>query len=87
MAKRRIECYGEGGFYPEDDFLHDKDGVLVNPPVHMLGQPHYVTGVPVDPGSPNIVTLNLQKGDLTRLLEAWEKADQDENELPELGEE
>jgi hypothetical protein len=43
MSSNLIECYGEGGFFPDNEFTLDDQGNLI----HNKGIPHYITGIPV----------------------------------------
>lgn len=46
-----IFCHYELARFPQDEFRKKPDGSLYNPAIHETDNPHWITGVPLNPGT------------------------------------
>lgn len=58
-----IYCDGENRRFPKSEFLHDKDGKVVQPYIHNTDNPHFAEGgKPIEIEIPELRTLAPREG-------------------------
>lgn len=64
-----ILCAGEAEEFPEEQFQHDPHGVLVQPYIHLRGDPHWASnGEPLAPSTiPGTYGIRAEVGQLVEI--------------------